>query len=524
MGEQAYTHCKPRLDDTISNRDKSGITKAANWQGGGGYHFYELAPTLINEDAFGEAIINPGYDADMLAAAVALHEGFTYQPDLVLFWKQAAGNENSYLFTTTRHLTADYMDAIKSSMEEGEYLVIACRSFDKGLDKVYGNITVKKIPQMLLDRCEFGRTDYNLNIVHPPRYEDEEEYPPQRRSRYEDEEPVRRRGTIWPIFLAVAAVLLFVGMVVYFLWNTLFAGFFAPPQTHPVPNLVGRVYEEIKSDTELLAGFILVEGDTVTNDADPGTIIDQDPKGDKEVGENVTEIKVTISGGPEIIPMPDLSGMTYTDAAPYLRSLGLRPAVPTYENHDTIEEGFVISYTPMKDVELPPGTEVQIVVSKGPADEPFPMPELVGKTQALAESIITTSNLKRGRVDPQYDDTVEEGKVVSQYPLADAQVTEGTEVNLVISLGPDPSTQPPVIDPPVTNPTGTTKTVEVPLHGFEGSVTVRLLMDGAEVGYKIADANMDTVVSFNVTGTGTKVLSYFINGEAVGTITVNFDE
>ena len=175
MGEQAYTHCKPRLDDTISNRDKSGITKAANWQGGGGYHFYELAPTLINEDAFGEAIINPGYDADMLAAAVALHEGFTYQPDLVLFWKQAAGNENSYLFTTTRHLTADYMDAIKSSMEEGEYLVIACRSFDKGLDKVYGNITVKKIPQMLLDRCEFGRTDYNLNIVHPPRYEDEEE-------------------------------------------------------------------------------------------------------------------------------------------------------------------------------------------------------------------------------------------------------------------------------------------------------------------------------------------------------------
>ena len=35
---------------------------------------------------------------------------------------------------------------------------------------------------------------------------------------------------------------------------------------------------------------------------------------------------------------------------------------------------------------------------------------------------------------------------------------------------------------------------------------------------------MDTVVSFNVTGTGTKVLSYFINGEAVGTITVNFDE
>lgn len=176
MGGHAYTHCKVRLDKVIAGEDQGGITKAQNWQGGGGYRFYELAPTLINEDVFGEAIINPDYDADMLAVAVALHEGFTYQPDSNLFWKQAVGNENSYLFTTTRHLTADYLDAIKGSMEEDEYLVIACRSFDRGLDKAYGNVAVKKIPQMLLDRCEFGKTDYNLNIVHPPVYEDEEEY------------------------------------------------------------------------------------------------------------------------------------------------------------------------------------------------------------------------------------------------------------------------------------------------------------------------------------------------------------
>ena len=175
MGGHAYTHCKVRLDKVIAAEDQGGITKAQNWQGGGGYRFYELAPTLINEDVFGEAIINPDYDADMLAVAVALHEGFTYQPDSNLFWKQAVGNENSYLFTTTRHLTADYLDAIKGSMEEDEYLVIACRSFDRGLDKAYGNVAVKKIPQMLLDRCEFGKTDYNLNIVHPPVYEDEEE-------------------------------------------------------------------------------------------------------------------------------------------------------------------------------------------------------------------------------------------------------------------------------------------------------------------------------------------------------------
>lgn len=175
MGEQAYTHCKPRLDAAIDDNDKSGITKAVNWQGGGGYRFYELAPTLINEDPFGEYVINSEYDADMLAAGVALHEGFTYQPDENLFWKQSVGNEKSYLFVTTRHLNSAFLDSIKDTMEDDEYLIIACRSFDSGLDKAYPNITIKKIPQMLLSHCEFGKADYNLNIVHPPVYDDEEE-------------------------------------------------------------------------------------------------------------------------------------------------------------------------------------------------------------------------------------------------------------------------------------------------------------------------------------------------------------
>ena len=176
MGSHAYTHCKVRLDKVIAGEDPGGITKSAKWEKGGGYRFYELAPTLINEDAFGEAVINPDYDADMLAAGVALHEGFTYHPDGKLFWKQSSGSEKSYLFVTTRHLNSDYLDSIQSTMEDDEYLTIACCSYDKGLDRVYDHITVKKIPQMLLERCEFGKTDYNLNIVHPPVYEDEEEY------------------------------------------------------------------------------------------------------------------------------------------------------------------------------------------------------------------------------------------------------------------------------------------------------------------------------------------------------------
>ena len=172
MGDHAYTHCKLRLDKVIDGSDQGGISKSVDWQGGGAYKFYELAPSLINKDGFDEYVINKEYDADMLASAVALHEGFTYAPDSDIFWKQSKGNESSYLFVTTRHLNQSYIDSIKSTMEDGEYLIIACKSFENGLDKIYPNITIKKIPQTLLSRCEFDKDNYNLNIVNPPVYED----------------------------------------------------------------------------------------------------------------------------------------------------------------------------------------------------------------------------------------------------------------------------------------------------------------------------------------------------------------
>lgn len=174
MGSQAYTHCKIRLDKVISGNDKGGITKSAGWKSGGGYRFYELAPSLILKDEFDEEIINPSYNAQMLSAAVALHEGFTYSPDKNVFWKQAYSSEKSFLFVTTRHIRLEYLEQIFNQMKDDEFLIIACTSFDSALTKMYKNIRIKKIPQMLLNSCEFGKDDYALNIVNPPLYEDEE--------------------------------------------------------------------------------------------------------------------------------------------------------------------------------------------------------------------------------------------------------------------------------------------------------------------------------------------------------------
>ena len=129
MGEHAYTHCKIRLDKVIDGKDAGGITKAVNWQGGSGYRFYELAGTLVKLDDHGEHIISPEYDAEKLAAAVALHENYTYSPDKNCFWKQAKGSDNSFLFTTTRHIAAPFLDSIAQTMKPEEFLTVMTTSF-----------------------------------------------------------------------------------------------------------------------------------------------------------------------------------------------------------------------------------------------------------------------------------------------------------------------------------------------------------------------------------------------------------
>lgn len=175
MGNQAYTHCKTRLDKIILGQDSGGITAEVGWTDGGGYSFYELAPTLINTDILGEPIINKEYNPEMLAAAVALHEGFKYCPNSNVFWKQSVSTENSYLFVTTAHLSDLLVKEIEKQMSDDEFLLIACKSFDKSAINISDKIKIKKIPQMLLGKCEFGKDDYSLNIINPPVYEYEED-------------------------------------------------------------------------------------------------------------------------------------------------------------------------------------------------------------------------------------------------------------------------------------------------------------------------------------------------------------
>ena len=171
LGDHAYSHCFPRLRAVVDGKDNSGITDTMQWHGGGGFKFYELAPSLLKEDQFGHLVINKEYNADMLAAAMAKQEGFTYEPSEDVYWKQGRSSENDYIYTTTQFMTLESIAAIAEQMGEGESLLICCTAFQKECRNRFSNITIKKIPQMLLGRCEFNHDDYSLNIIDLPQVE-----------------------------------------------------------------------------------------------------------------------------------------------------------------------------------------------------------------------------------------------------------------------------------------------------------------------------------------------------------------
>ena len=185
MGNHAYTHCAVRLKKVIDGTDQGGISKAQNWKGGGGFRFYELAPSLLKEDKFGNLVINKEYNADMLAAAMAKQEGFTFAPSAEHYWVQGYSSESDYIYTTTQFMTVEGLASIAEQMKEGESLLVCCTAFQKECRTAFSNITIKKIPQMLLGRCEFNRDDYSLNIVEVPTIEEE----------YEDEESIEEVET-----------------------------------------------------------------------------------------------------------------------------------------------------------------------------------------------------------------------------------------------------------------------------------------------------------------------------------------
>ncbi|HXH13822.1 MAG TPA: site-specific DNA-methyltransferase [Alphaproteobacteria bacterium] len=168
LGEHCHTHIIPRLKKVIDGTDEGGITKAVGWKGGGGFRYFQLAPSLLEKDKWGNWVINKEYNAAMLAEAVCKLEGFIYAPSDTVYWQHGYSTERDFIYVTTQTLRHDQLQQLSDEVGEHRSLLIMCAAFRDKPER-YSNLTIKKIPQAVLARCEWGRDDYSLQVENLPK-------------------------------------------------------------------------------------------------------------------------------------------------------------------------------------------------------------------------------------------------------------------------------------------------------------------------------------------------------------------
>ncbi len=163
LGEHCHTHIVPRLKKVIDGDDPGGITKAVGWQGGGGFRYYRLAPSLLKKDTWGHWVINPAYNGEMLSEAMCKLMGFTYAPSQTHFWQHGRSTETDFIYITTGSLSHDQLRVISEEVGNERTLLICCKAFMADTS-AFPNLTLKKIPKTVLHKCEWDHDDYSFKI------------------------------------------------------------------------------------------------------------------------------------------------------------------------------------------------------------------------------------------------------------------------------------------------------------------------------------------------------------------------
>jgi adenine-specific DNA-methyltransferase len=168
LREHCNTHIIPRMTNVINGTDLTGVTEAVGWQGGGGFRYFRLAHSLLEKDRWNNWVIAKTYNAAMLAEAVCKLMGFTYAPSDQNYWMHGRSSEQDFIYVTTQSLSHEQLRAISDEVGEKRSLLICCKAFRSNNLDAFQNLTVKKIPQAVLRKCEWGKDDYSLNVANLP--------------------------------------------------------------------------------------------------------------------------------------------------------------------------------------------------------------------------------------------------------------------------------------------------------------------------------------------------------------------
>ena len=103
----------------------------------------------------------------MLAEVMCKLEGFTFEPDAEVYWRHGRSSETDFIYVTTQMMTMQVLTKISDDVGTGRSLLICCGAFDCDANQ-FENLSIKKIPRAVLQKCEWGHDDYSLEVGNLP--------------------------------------------------------------------------------------------------------------------------------------------------------------------------------------------------------------------------------------------------------------------------------------------------------------------------------------------------------------------
>ncbi len=203
-----------------------------------------------------------------------------------------------------------------------------------------------------------------------------------------------------------------------------------------VPNVVGQT--QAAATTAITAAGLVVGAVTLRPDATvpAGMVISQTPAAGAQAGPG-SAVALTVSQGPGLVTVPDVTGQTQAAATAAITGAGLVLGTVTQQNSATVAAGLVISQSPAANTQANAGSAVALVLSQGP--QPVTVPDVAGLTRDAATAAITAAGLVVGQVTEAASDTVPDDSVISQSPAAGTSAAPSSPVDLVVSSGPQDS-------------------------------------------------------------------------------------
>ncbi|MDP2182091.1 MAG: Stk1 family PASTA domain-containing Ser/Thr kinase [Actinomycetota bacterium] len=246
--------------------------------------------------------------------------------------------------------------------------------------------------------------------------------------------PVPRRRPWWPWAAAVAALVI-IGLIAAYV-----AGLIGGPSGIVVPDLTGMTEEQA---AEALTAVELTLGEVTPkfSEEPAGTVISQSPEPETKV-EKDSSVNVVVSKGRELFEIPDLTGMTESNAIKELKSAGfvlenIKREFNTEEPADT-----VFDQTPAAGEMHPAGMTILLFVSKG--TELKKVPTVTGMKTSDAKAALEAEGFKV-KVNEEYSETIAKGRVIRQTPEGGVSIDAGETVTITVSKGTDMIPVPEII-------------------------------------------------------------------------------